>query len=464
MAAFNFPISPSSGQEYTSNGVTYRWNGFGWTIKASVEDAPADGKTYGRKDLTWAEIIAAVLEAPIDSKYYARRNATWSEIVADVTKSYVDTQDALRVAKTGDTMSGGLSFGSTAVASQNDVSRHIALYGTAYGFSVTSSTLNAVVDSTAVLQLKSDLSSITSKFRILGQGDKVIWRGDVFSVITHHNSDDFYLMLTNVNEPDSGWNGLRPFRINRGGDVTMSHNVAAGGQLTVGGKIIATGDIHAAYAWRHGTFRFGDVNTDRYVTYDGANVHWSVASGTHNMNGPISSHAITAHAINVHGITCHAINTQGNGVSCSTVTATGLVNCQGGSYWSTTYGGGSSALEVRSGSGDWDAYMTFHIPGSFACNFGMKYNNWNLYYGGNSFGQGNEWMIWTTRNHGSPVVNTRLAWRGHHQHNSAADYIEPAGGAVAVGFQYWDGSHVQVGYRWLQVTWDGGNWGTVGYP
>jgi len=32
---FDFPASPSIGQEYTSNGVSYIWNGYGW---AAMED------------------------------------------------------------------------------------------------------------------------------------------------------------------------------------------------------------------------------------------------------------------------------------------------------------------------------------------------------------------------------------------------------------------------------------------
>jgi hypothetical protein len=31
--AFDFPNSPSLAQEYTSNGVTFAWNGFGWLLK-----------------------------------------------------------------------------------------------------------------------------------------------------------------------------------------------------------------------------------------------------------------------------------------------------------------------------------------------------------------------------------------------------------------------------------------------
>jgi hypothetical protein len=47
---FNFPGGPSVGQEFTSGGATYVWNGYGWATKSS--DAPSDGKLYGRKNAT----------------------------------------------------------------------------------------------------------------------------------------------------------------------------------------------------------------------------------------------------------------------------------------------------------------------------------------------------------------------------------------------------------------------------
>jgi hypothetical protein len=56
------------------------------------------------------------------------------------TKQYADKMLPL----TGGALSGGLSFGSTAIGTTTDLSRHIALYGTTYGFNVSSSRLNYV--------------------------------------------------------------------------------------------------------------------------------------------------------------------------------------------------------------------------------------------------------------------------------------------------------------------------------
>jgi hypothetical protein len=65
MAAFDFPASPTNGQTYSLNGVVFTYNGYGW-----VQQGNSGG----------------------------------------VNTAYVDTQDALRVLKAGDTMSGDLAI------------------------------------------------------------------------------------------------------------------------------------------------------------------------------------------------------------------------------------------------------------------------------------------------------------------------------------------------------------------
>lgn len=51
-----------------------------------------------------------------------------------------------KVNKSGDTMTGGLKFGSATVATATDLNRHIALWGTTFGFSISGGTLNHVTD------------------------------------------------------------------------------------------------------------------------------------------------------------------------------------------------------------------------------------------------------------------------------------------------------------------------------
>jgi hypothetical protein len=64
--AYDFPLGPAVGQEFTSGGAVYVWNGQGWVRKGGI------GEDYA-------------------------------------TKVYTDAQDALKVAKAGDTMTGQLN-------------------------------------------------------------------------------------------------------------------------------------------------------------------------------------------------------------------------------------------------------------------------------------------------------------------------------------------------------------------
>lgn len=63
------------------------------------------------------------------------------------TKQYVDAMLPLA----GGTLTGGLGFGSAVASAANNVSRHLALYGTTFGLSITSGTLNVVANGVAEL-------------------------------------------------------------------------------------------------------------------------------------------------------------------------------------------------------------------------------------------------------------------------------------------------------------------------
>jgi hypothetical protein len=52
--------------------------------------------------------------------------------------------------KAGDSFTGGIGFGSVAAGAATDLSKHIALFSTTYGFSITGSTLNYVAPSAAI--------------------------------------------------------------------------------------------------------------------------------------------------------------------------------------------------------------------------------------------------------------------------------------------------------------------------
>jgi len=319
--SFNFPNGAAVGQEYvTGAGITYVYNGYGWAVKAAINEAPVDGKIYGRKD------------------------ASWAEVVADVNRSYVDTQDNLRVAKAGDIMTGELKL------RQGNVG--------------------------------------TIRF---GADD-----GPYF----HYNGTDFYTSR----------------------------------------RLVVGGDSHAGYAARAGTFRFGDINTDRYVTHDGTNTHWNVG-GTMYMNVPLA---------NVHSITSGNINASG------AIIYTSGATMQGRSYAYIGWQDNSTpALTLYSGDPGWDCFMAFHRL-NFACFFGLRTDGY-LAWGGWSHGN-SSWRLWSERDGGWPISNCYLPYAGDVYHGSEAGVTQPYGGAVAAGAYSYGGG---LRYRYLQVYTN--SWWTVGY-
>ncbi len=52
----DFPASPTVGQQFTTAGVTWQWDGVKWIAVGggSIPDAPNDGTLYGRKSAAWA--------------------------------------------------------------------------------------------------------------------------------------------------------------------------------------------------------------------------------------------------------------------------------------------------------------------------------------------------------------------------------------------------------------------------
>lgn len=73
------------------------------------------------------------------SSALVRRN-----VMAAPVSSAVQSALDMKLDKTGGAMAGGLTFGASTVTNPPDLSRHLALYGTTYGFSVTGSSFNSV--------------------------------------------------------------------------------------------------------------------------------------------------------------------------------------------------------------------------------------------------------------------------------------------------------------------------------
>lgn len=84
-------------------------------------------------------ILAAPIGAATQSALDGKVGVSGAQTVAGV-KTFSDTA----VFSTGATFSGKLSFGSTLVTAVNDLSKHIALWGSTYGLTVTENNLNFV--------------------------------------------------------------------------------------------------------------------------------------------------------------------------------------------------------------------------------------------------------------------------------------------------------------------------------
>jgi len=306
------------------------------------------------------------------------------------------------------TFNSSVNFGSRVAASVTDLSKHLSLYSSTYGFCITGGTLNLVADGVKQLSLTSTEGTFTGHI-ITGQELKL--RQGTVGTIRFGSDDGQYVH----------WYGP--------GTTFMISN-----RLAVNGRLIATGSVHSNHAATAGQFRFGDENTDRYVYHDGTNTHWNLG-GTMYMNVPLA---------NVHSITSSgAISTPGANLAAAA------------SYyyigWAGGYGG---AAEFRSGDASWDAYVTFHRVGAFACYFGLRPDN-NFWFGGWSFGEGQLWRFWSTKDNGQMVSSVRTVHAGDTDHNDAvsAGVSEPFGAtAVATGLGYSSsGGYVRVRYRYLQM-------------
>lgn len=105
----DFPSSPTNGQKYPASPVagipTYVWDSEKWTTVAGS----VSGKTAIVSDGSVPMVAQLTLVTPpVAATDAASKGYVDAKPVPDVTKSYVDTQDALRVLKAGDTMTGNL--------------------------------------------------------------------------------------------------------------------------------------------------------------------------------------------------------------------------------------------------------------------------------------------------------------------------------------------------------------------
>jgi hypothetical protein len=82
--SFNFPNNPVEGQVFVAvpSALTYIFSNGQWMKKA--DDAPVDGKLYGRKDMLWQEVASQSFpDAPTDAGYVRKGGVSggWLPIV-----------------------------------------------------------------------------------------------------------------------------------------------------------------------------------------------------------------------------------------------------------------------------------------------------------------------------------------------------------------------------------------------
>jgi hypothetical protein len=181
-------------------------------------------------------------------------------------------------------------------------------------------------------------------------------------------------------------------------------------------------------------------------------------------------------AISGGGLTSGGLQTNGNSVVTGNETISGTLTTSNATFnanGSILFNGNAGTIAGAAGTnvmfqgagGGYEAYMTFHRPGAFACNFGLG-TDANFWMGGWSFGGGVAYRFWTTRDFtGVPTTNgvtgIRLAMAADYAH-TAVGVTEPYGGAVVTGGSpIVSGSYYYSRYRWLQALVNGG-WGTVG--
>jgi hypothetical protein len=116
--ALDFPANPTIGQVFTSGGISFKWNGYGWDAQgaSTVPEAPNDGNPYARGSLSWWQTVIEVpntarayvrqyggwteilddfvVDAPDDGKTYGRMNNTWAEVVIPPATVVSDTAPA----------------------------------------------------------------------------------------------------------------------------------------------------------------------------------------------------------------------------------------------------------------------------------------------------------------------------------------------------------------------------------
>lgn len=88
-------------------------------------------------------------------------------------------------------------------------------------------------------EIRSKMLTGLGQFRAIGTTD--VPTRQSYGTILRNDGRDTFLLLTNKDDPNGRWNGLRPFRIsNATGDTEMAHNVTIGGNTFANNRVSIT--------------------------------------------------------------------------------------------------------------------------------------------------------------------------------------------------------------------------------
>jgi hypothetical protein len=217
------------------------------------------------------------------------------------------------------------------------------------------------------------------------------------------------------------------------------------------GSLTVNGDLGSQRlgAPSTGLIQFGNSGS-RYLFFDGTNYNFNGGSVT-SSNGRLWG---------TNDFNYQPLNKAGDSL-------TGLLSTVGSSPGINS-GNGSQALMVYGAGGGNEAFMTFHRPGMFACNFGLAQDG-NLYVGGWSLGAGVQYKIWTTKDFASipaapnlaPYVNNaRYVYLGDYNFQFGT-VAEPYNGGVVSGLAMFAQNVITGRMRQLQLYTTG--WWNVSY-
>jgi hypothetical protein len=464
--------------------VNGSWYSEGGATGAPLPASAFTGIYYEHLNTAYATIEAREISAP-GRKYIRQKIAgVWQAWVLQVGPvSDLDGGLALKVSKSGDTMSGTLTVSYAGTPQHGGIvfgntNHYLYFDGTSNTFSMN-----------APLNLDTLLSSNITTNQLLNKGAIYTgYAGAVGGTMYFGSNNTSYLTHDGTNFSFAG-GGLYAPAITSYGTINATGQITAGAvvapSITSNGNLFAHGALWTGYgAAQGGVLYFGNNNT-KYLQHDGNNRFNIPGEMDHGFNavlgsqfvassgvvrfqrggaGEISSGAylffdganytLTPGKLNLAGLNTGALDTTGQ---------VNLVQNQGG----VIYQGNQGAFMIQNAGGGNDAMISLHNAGAYAINFGLSSAlGQHLGVGGWSMGAGNVYKVWTGADFNAAYVgDVRLVYVGDYGHVVNSAMTEPYGANACVtgsaGFENSFGFTVTMRYRQLQILTPGG-WAGVG--